>query len=56
MCKEEYEQAIKKLIDERDMAIVVINNLLCNECNRYYCADGDAEECSMECRWRGAKR
>ena len=45
------ECAIKKLIQERDCAIKDANHLLGNECNRYFCANG--ENCNTECRWRG---
>lgn len=48
------EEAIKTLIKERDMAIKDANHLLGNECNRYFCANG--EDCNTECRWRGVKR
>lgn len=48
------ELAIKKLISERDCAIKDANHLLGNECNRYFCANG--EDCNTECKWRGVKR
>ena len=52
--KEHLEAAVKKLISERDCAIKDANHLLGNECNRYFCANG--EDCNTECRWRGVKR
>lgn len=51
---ESYKLAIHRLIMERDMAIKDVNQLLGNECNRYFCANG--EDCNTECRWRGVKR
>lgn len=48
-----YKLAIHRLIMERDMAIKDVNQLLGNECNRYFCANG--EDCNTECRWRGVK-
>lgn len=51
---ERLELAIHRLIMERDMAIKDVNQLLGNECNRYFCANG--EDCNTECRWRGVKR
>ena len=50
---ESYKLAIHRLIMERDMAIKDVNQLLGNECNRYFCANG--EDCNTECRWRGVK-
>lgn len=50
---ERLELAIHRLIMERDMAIKDANHLLGNECNRYFCANG--EDCNTECRWRGIK-
>ena len=49
-----YKLAIHRLIMERDCAIKDANHLLGNECNRYFCANG--ENCNTECRWRGVKR
>ena len=49
-----YKLAIHRLIMERDMAIKDANHLLGNECNRYFCANG--EDCNTECRWRGVRR
>ena len=49
-----YKLAIHRLIMERDMAIRDVNQLLGNECNRYFCANG--EDCNTECRWRGVRR
>lgn len=51
---ESYKMAIHRLIMERDMAIKDANRLLGNECNRYFCANG--EDCNTECRWRGVRR
>ena len=51
---ESYKLAIHRLIMERDMAIRDVNQLLGNECNRYFCANG--EDCNTECRWRGVRR
>ena len=51
---ERLELAIHRLIMERDMAIKDANHLLGNECNRYFCANG--EDCNTECRWRGVRR
>ena len=51
---ERLELAIHRLIMERDMAIKDANLLLGNECNRYFCANG--ENCNTECRWRGVRR
>ena len=51
---EDYKMAIHRLIMERDCAIKDVNHLLGNECNRYFCANG--EDCNTECRWRGVKR
>lgn len=50
---ESLKLAIHRLIMERDMAIKDANGLLGNECNRYFCANG--EDCNTECRWRGVK-
>ena len=57
MCKEEYEQAIKKLISERDQAIAVIR-LMFKEGECAICPY-DEETCmayEVECKWRGVKR